>query len=248
MTLAFRAAGRAPGTAAVAAVGALAIGCVETVHVDSRFADGPSPRSIAVLGVYENGRMVSLAEDGAFTAWGGAPNGCTAAYGPALFAGQPGLSAAIDEYTQVHGPSTELLERLAPAARADAILVVVLTRQPSEVHVDVKGNPDRDLTMAGASIAAGLAGGSPPGGSGHSSISVRRDPSVEGEALLFSVAQRRWVGSIAVRYAGEHPGKALARFSDEIAEQLHGARCAAWDWRTPIDVAAINRAATANGS
>jgi hypothetical protein len=229
----------------LAAAGTLAIGCIEDVGVTSRLPAGAPPRRIVVLGIYENGRMVSSSDEARFTRWlGDTRSACPAAYGPALFASQPKLSAAIDDYALVHGPSAELLERLAPAAQADAILVIVLSRYPSEVHVDVRGAPGRTLAMGAASGAAALAGGAPIGGFSDSEIHIQHDPTVQAEALVYAVPERRWIGSVGVSYDGKHPGKAMTRFEEELAARLYGARCGAWDWNAPVEAGAIARAAS----
>jgi hypothetical protein len=237
--------GTCSGATALALACALVIGCVEDVGVRSRFPDGAPLRRIVVLGVYENGRMVSFADGAPFTRWlGDGRSACPAAYGPALFTSQPMLSAAIDDYAQVHGPSAELLERLAPAAQADAILVIALARYPAEVHVDVRGAPDRGLAMAAATGAAAVGGGAPAGGFSSWELHIEHDPTVQAEALIYSVPERRWVGSVDVSYYGKHPGKAMTRFEEELADRLRGARCGAWDWSVPVDTRAIAHAAS----
>jgi hypothetical protein len=222
-----------PGATALAAC-ALATGCIEDVGVTTHLPAGAPPRRVALLGVYENGHMTSYADGAPFTRWlGDTRSACPAAYGPALFASQPHLAAAIDDYAQAHGPSAELLARLAPAALGDAILVIVLSRYPSEVHVDVQGAPGRTVAIAAATGAAALAGGGLTGGFSESQIRIQHDPTVQAEALVYSVPERRWVGSVGVNYYGKHPDKAMTRFEDELADRFHGARCGAWDWSAP---------------
>src|SRR5487761_2204952 len=67
--------------------------------------------------------------------------------------------------------------------------------------------------MAAASGAAALAGGGPTGGFSSWKIGIEHDPTVQAEALVYSVPERRWVGSVGVSYYGKHPGKAMTRRS-----------------------------------
>jgi hypothetical protein len=216
----------------------LGAGCLENVSVAKRFAPGPPLGAVSVLGFYEDGLMVA---DPTFAAsLGGASARCTAGYGPDLFARHASLSKAIEEFAKVKGPSDELLSRLAPAARGDTILIIAVSRQPYAV----RWNGSLDLAppvASAASVAGAAAGGGAliPGGFSEQELTMHHDITLEANALLYSVAERRWIGTVSVTYAGKHAGRALSRFSEELQQALRGATCGDWDWSAPVDTDAI---------
>jgi hypothetical protein len=188
-----------------------------------------------MLGFYEDGEMV--ADPTLAASLGGASARCTAGYGPDLFVHHASLSKAIEGFAKVNGPSDELLARLSPAARGDTILIVALSRQPFRARV----NGSLDLASPLASVAGAAAGGGDPilGGFSDSELRVEHDTTIEADALLYSVTERRWIGTVSVSYAGKHAGRALSRFSEELRRALQGATCGDWDWSVPVDTDAI---------
>ena len=62
-------------------------------------------------------------------------------------------------------------------------------------------------------------------------------------ATLFSVAQGRSVGQIALRYTGASVNDAIAQFAAQLADALPQARCDGWDWTAKVDAQHIRQSA-----
>ena len=122
--------------------------CSGDAQLSSRFASdfAHAPHTLAVLGVYKDGRMSS-------EAWEAVGPGLSRPFGATCDTGfaqleaknQP-LSGAIDDYTRANGVGDDLLEQLAPAAQGDLILVVTVAG-----HVGTKGPnlPDTSTMSSG---------------------------------------------------------------------------------------------------
>ena len=84
--------------------------------------------------------------------------------------------------------------------------------------------------------ASGRTGG--PGGrrSARGPAFEPADPNeLDISASLFSVAQGRSVGLVAMQYSGASVDEAIATFAARLAEALPRARCEGWDWSAKID-------------
>jgi hypothetical protein len=215
----------------------LSFACHADEEIDSRFAVGfaHSGRSVSIFGVYKDGQMSSeewaALEPQIAPAFGGAR--CMTGYA-ALSGGSNGaLTSAIDDYARANGPTDDLLASLAPAAQGDLVMVLTVAGRPpaptkTSVADDTGSNP---LNGSGATPQS-----SPRPGSGGASHGHAVDTSVYNvTASLFSVAERRSVGSVAMSYTGPTVNDALARFSTELSHSLPSARCAGWSFEGRLD-------------
>ncbi len=160
---------------------------------------------------------------------------CDGGYSAALQSANGALSSAIDEYARSNGPTDDLLTQVAPAARGDLILVFTFAgRLPAP-------KPKTSLATNSGPPGVGQSGRSQTGGPGGRRT-VRgpgfepADPNeLDISASLFSVAQGRSVGLVAMQYSGASVDEAMATFAAKLAEALPRARCEGWDWSAKID-------------
>lgn len=218
-------------------------GCMGDAQFTTRFASDyeQGRHVVSVLGVYRDGRMSS-------DAWGSigpkisaalGAQSCNIAYAEPLVSTNGPLWSAIDDYARASGPTDELLMQLAPAAKGNLILVLTLA---GKYPVPVAGPLAEEAAAASGASGAGRMGG--PQGGGPPPSSRRKHP--EGNALdlsasLYSVAQRRSVALVALKYTGTSASEAIALFSSRLAEELRGTTCAGWSWDVPIDAAHIRQ-------
>jgi hypothetical protein len=140
--------------------------------------DSVKPESVSVFGIFRNGRMSPEAwED--FGKALSAPFSagiCQASYDVVFTNANPGLADAIDEYTKENGVSDELLEKFAPLAKGDTILLIALDGQlpkPASASAEKAAQSAQNPSPSGqgnsGGSGAGLGGGQgggPGGGRG----------------------------------------------------------------------------------
>src|SRR5207244_3335524 len=117
---------------------------------------------------------------------------CEVAYGDKLLTTAPGLSSAVDDYARANGVTDDLLDRLAPMAKGDTIMILTIAGRPPQPIGDkgaqVSSPAPSQPMMRGR---RGLAGGMP---SGSSETLPRTDNNVfEMSASLFSIRLHRSV-------------------------------------------------------
>jgi len=223
----------------------LAAGCSghEAVYATTFAPDfSPAHHTVSVLGVYKDGRMSSEAWDAIAArmsrALGAAK--CESAYAESTTSPNHALWAAIDEYTQANGPTDDLLAKIAPAARGDLVLVVIVAGKvptPEKIKVQDEQAPGPQGNMGGRGGGGGL-GGMRSGGSRRP---FRAEPvdRLDLSASLFSVPKVASVALVELEYSGESADDAVAKFSAKLAASLPGATCAGWNWDAKIDPEAI---------
>ncbi len=217
--------------------------CAGSTQITTRYAPdfAHTPHTVSVLGVFKDGRMNADAwaqlGPGLSASLGGR---CQAGY-DALASTNQGLSAAIDDVARANGVGDDLLERLAPAATGDLVLLVTVAGQ---VATGTEPGPDTSLVAGGPPVT---------GGNKYRGMSVPRGPTgslnknrpiTDGTAFeialtLYSVSQRRSVGSLQMLYNGPSVDDAVARISARMREELPGSTCSTWNWSAPIDEHAI---------
>lgn len=218
----------------------LAAGCGSPdARVGTKFASDfvPAQHAISVLGVYKDGQMSAAAWEtmGPKLSPSLGASACDSGYSADLENANGALSSAIDDYARSNGPSDELLAQVAPAARGDLILVFTFAgtlpvAKPKEPTGTSSGPPG-----VGQSAARRTGG---PGGrrATRSPSFAPADPNeLDISASLFSVAQGRSVGLVAMQYSGTSVDEAIAKFAAQLAEALPRARCEGWDWSAKID-------------
>lgn len=227
----------------------LATGCRQQAVYATTFAQDFSPphHVVSVFGVYKDGRM-SSEEWGAIAARVSRSLGaakCEAAYSESTTSPNHALWSAVDEYTLANGPTDDLLAKIAPAARGDLVLVVIVAgKLPTPEKIKVQDdNQNRRSPGALGPQGGGMGGG--PGLSRNSGATFRPPappPSVDQldlSASLFSVPKSTSVALVALQYSGESVDEAIAGFAAKLANALPGATCTGWNWEAKIDPEAI---------
>jgi hypothetical protein len=218
--------------------------CSGDAQLSSRFATGftHAPHTVAVFGVYKDGRMSSEAWEqvgpGLSRPFG---TTCDTAFAQLEARNQP-LSGVIDDYARANGIGDDLLEQLAPAAQGDLILVVTVAGR-----VGSKGSnlPDTSTLATGtpgigsSKYRTGSAIGSPMGPSTRGSGAMRKpldtSSAFEMSASLYSVADKKSVGVVTLEYDGKSVDDAVARLAARLGQELPGSRCGGWNWDVKVD-------------
>jgi hypothetical protein len=224
----------------------LAAGCKKEAVYATTFAPDFSPphHVVSVLGVYKDGRMSSEAWDAIAArvsrSLGAAK--CEAAYTDSAISPNQALWSAVDEYTLANGPTDDLLAKIAPAARGDLVLVLIVAgKLPTPLKIRVQDeNQNRQSQVGpqgGMGGGAGLTRNSGPMFRPHAPpASVDR---LDLSASLFSVPKAAPVALVALEYSGESVDEAMAGFTAKLASALPGATCIGWNWDAKIDPESI---------
>ncbi len=231
----------------VAALAAVASACgSQSARTGTKFASdfAPTGHVVSVLGVFKDGQMNVDAWEtmspkiapslGVHSASDAAD--CAAGYSEAMSSDHAELTSAIDDYARSNGPTDELLAQIAPAARGDLIVVVTFAGKLPVAKAKPSVATNSGPMGVGQSGARGTGG---PGGGRRASRSpsfAAPDPNeLDISATLFSVAQGRSVGQVAMQYTGESIDDALTQFAAQLRQALPQARCEGWDWTAKID-------------
>jgi hypothetical protein len=229
----------------------VATGCRNEAVYTTTFARDFSPphHVVSVFGVYKDGQMSSEAWDGIAArvsrSLGGAR--CEAAYTRSATSPNQALWSAVDEYTLANGPTDELLSQIAPAARGDLILVVIVAgKLPSREKIKIQDENQNRRAAGNLGPQGGMGGG---GGVPRNSGPMFRAPAAPASvdqldlsASLFSVPKAASVARVALQYSGESLDEAIAGFTAKLASALPGATCTGWNWEAKIDPEAIRQA------
>ncbi len=215
-----------------------------TTKVASDFS--PSGHTVSVFGVFKDGRMSSetWGELGTSLSAAFASRACAVEYSEELLASNAPLSAAIDDYARANGIGDELLDAVAPAATGDLVVVFTIAGKVAAAGPWIDGGtsampPTAPNTMMRGGTGfrgqhAGQYGGyGGPGGFGRPFGGP--EDALEVSASLFSVAQHRSVGVVAMRYRGSSLPEALAQLGAKVRAALPGASCAAWNPGVHLD-------------
>jgi hypothetical protein len=235
--------------AALACLG-VAVSCSEDeAQFQVRFAPdfARAQTRVSILGVFRDGRMNAETWDeigprlsAPFAAAGAAS--CPIAFDKEFLSKKEELAGAIDDVARADGVTDELLDKLAPAASGDDVLVFTVAGRPTSQSWDAG---------AGGNMPMGGAPNTTPGGGMRGSRGARgmgggmgpmRQPDknvFELTASLYSAKDHRAVGLVAMRYTGSSGPEALAKFVAKLREQLPAASCTGWHWDVPVDPKAI---------
>jgi hypothetical protein len=229
----------------------LAAGCRHDAVYATTFAPDFSPphHVVSVLGVFKDGQMSSEAWDAigpnVSRSLGAAM--CEAAYAENATSPNHALWSAVDEYTLANGPTDDLLTKIAPAARGDLVLVVIVAGRlptPEKIRVQDENQNRRSTGSLGPKGGMGGMGGG-AGLSRNSGPTFRAPgppPAVDRldlSASLFSVSKAASVALVALEYSGDSVDEAIAGFTAKLASALPGATCSGWNWEAKIDPEAI---------
>jgi len=200
-----------------------------------------TPQKISILGVFRDGRMNAESWDELGMRLS-APFGtgtCPIAFDKDLISKKEDLANAIDDYARANGVTEGLLDKLAPAASGDEVLVFTIAGKPRMHDVD-GGVPTQAASPPTApSTTRGGGMGRQRGGMGMSPMRAAERNSFEVSATLFSPHDHRSVGLVSMDYAGSSANDAFARFAQKLSASLPGASCAGWHWDVPVDEKAI---------
>jgi hypothetical protein len=155
------------------------------------------------------------------------PEPCPAAYSVDLVAENGALASAVDEYSRNYGVTEALLDRFAPAARGDLILLVVVA---GAVRSKNHGTQPRPQPAPG------------PGASRmRRTSSLARGPRAdrggfEVTASLFSPKEHAMVAAVTLHYTGPSEDSAFSKVISKWAELFPHTSCTGWDLQThPVD-------------
>jgi hypothetical protein len=226
----------------------LAAGCGHEAVYATIFAPGFSPphHVVSVFGVYKDGQMSSEAWDAIAARMSrslGAAS-CEAAYTGSATSPNYALWSAVDEYTLANGPTDDLLAKIAPAARGDLVLVVIVAgKLPTPKKVKIQDEKQNRQAAGNLGPQGGMGGGA---GLTRNHGPMFRPPVPPAEvdqldlsASLFSVSSAASVALVALQYSGESVDDAIAGFTAKLASALPGATCTGWNWEAKIDPEAI---------
>jgi hypothetical protein len=186
----------------------------------------PAPTTVSVFGVFHDGRMSHEAWEKVGPKLSAAlgQKACEEGYGEGLASGRPELFATVDQSVRDEGITEELLERLAPSAEGDTLLVVTFNAHTT-ISRGIEGGPSPSATMPGSGgRARGVRGPSAPHGRGAALDEI----GISG--TLFSVRRHRSVARLSMVYAGSNLDDAIGKFVGRIGALVPGSRCVGWRW------------------
>ncbi len=250
-TVAFRTVRILAASAALACLG-VAVACSEDeAQFRVRFAPdfAKSQARVSILGVFRDGRMNAETWDelGARLSapFGGSASGsCPIGFDKSFLSTKEDLAGAIDDVARADGVTDDLLDKLAPAANGDEVLVFTVSGRPTSQSWDAGGGGAAPMGPPNSTPGGGTRGSRGArgmGGGGGMGPMRQADRNVfELTASLYSAKEHRAVGLIAMEYTGSNGPEALAKFAAKIRESLPAATCTGWHWdEAKVDVKAI---------
>ena len=184
---------------------------------------------ISVFGVFHDGRMDEKAwlplEPKLAEAFGGSRK-CETGYGKRMRASDDALSHTVDHMIRENGIDDDALEKVAPAAQGDFILVLMLYKKVPQLH-----DGGRMRAVASTPMGMGRRGGRP--GMSPYAPAVEDDHVFELSASLFSRAAHKLVAQVDLRYTGDDLDAAMTGFTKKLETVMPGATCAGWNWPNP---------------
>jgi hypothetical protein len=150
---------------------------------------------------------------------------CEPGYGKRMRAGDSDLTHKVDHLVRENGIDDDVLEKVAPAAQGDFILVLMLYKKVPQLHdggtrMRVAAQP---MGMGRRTMRPGMSRYAPP----------EDDHVFELSASLFSRAAHKLVAQVDLRYTGEDLDAAMSEFAKKLETVMPGATCAGWNWPNP---------------
>ncbi len=224
-------------TAALAGLG-IAVACSEDeAQFQVRFAPdfAKSQARVSILGVFRDGRMNAETWDELgprLSAPFGATGSCPIGFDKGFLSSKEELAGAIDDVARADGVTDDLLDKLAPAANGDDVLVFTVAGRPTSQSWDAGGGGAAPMGPPNSTPGGGMRGSRGARGMGGGMGPMRQpDKNVfELTASLYSAKEHRAVGLVAMQYTGSNGPEALAKFVGKIRESLPAATCAGWRW------------------
>jgi hypothetical protein len=221
------------GIAALMAFGLASSACgEEDINFAVKVAPGYSNtgNAISIFGIFKDGRMSPEAWDELgprlSTAFHSGP--CEVAVSSDLRRSNLALFTAIDDAGREEGITDVLLDRFAPAAVGNSILVITIS-----------GHAPKAKDAVHAATRSQMGGGMGRGGGvGRRPSAAPREPDrrkgaragdvFEISASLFSNPQHQSVAQVAMAYKGASEEEALTKFIAKLGESFPGAICRGW--------------------
>lgn len=220
------------GIAALLAFGLASTACgEEDVNFAVKYAPGYSNNgnTISIFGIFRDGRMSPEAWDDLGPRFSAAfhDNSCGVAISSELRRSNLALFTAVDDAGREEGVTDVLLDRFAPAAIGNSILVITIA-----------GHAPKAKDPAHAATRSQMGGMGRGGGVGRRPNAAPREPDrrkggrpgdvFEISASLFSNPQHQSVAQVAMAYKGASEEEALAKFVAKLGEAFPGAVCRGW--------------------
>jgi hypothetical protein len=182
----------------------------------------------------------------------------------------PELADAIDDYTKENGVSDELLEKFAPLAKGDTILLIAIDGQlpkPLAASADKPAKPAQNPSSSGqgnsGGSGAGQGGGSGGGrgmgrgggGMGRGGMGGRRAQSAPAQhakpdkgsweltAYFYSVRLRQSTRQVGLTQQGQDIDGDLKLFAAKLGTEIPGVPCHGWGSATKVDANTIRKLA-----
>jgi len=235
-------------SAALACLG-IAVACSEDeTQFQVRFAPdfAKSQARVSILGVFRDGRMNAETWDELgprlSAPFGGSANAsCPIGFDKGFLSSKEDLAGAIDDVARANGVTDDLLDKLAPAANGDDVLVFTVSGRPTSQSWDAGGGSAAPMGPPNSTPGGGMRGSRGSRGMGGGMGPMRQpDKNVfELTASLYSAKEHRAVGLVAMQYTGSNGPEALAKFVAKIREALPAATCTGWHWDVKVDPKAI---------
>lgn len=206
------------------------------VDVTAQRAPNYVPRevTVSVLGVFKNGRMDAAAwNDWAATIDAAVGDrACAPAFDEGMEKAAPTLFSDIDETTRQDGITDEMLDRVAPSALGDAILVMEVFGTPPQMKKSESAEPPPQPAPPPQSLGRrkgrGMRGGAPASAPPREPKRDEFDVSIG----VYSIRERQVLASVQMHTDAGASADALRKLSEKLRETLHGARCAGWTWQS----------------
>lgn len=213
---------------------ALGLGaCAESsASVDVKYAPDfrPGATTVSVFGAFRNGRMDqefgALVGPALASAFG--HHRCESAWGAELAHRNQDLYTAIEEQAKSEGVNDDLLEKVAPNAEGELLLVV--TAHGAAAPRSFGGAEVDPGTMGPQATARGAPRNRIPAGA------LRRYGAKGGlvmTASFYSVRLRRGVARMSMTYEGPSAEDAVTHFAAELAKVVPGSTCRGFRWPEP---------------
>jgi hypothetical protein len=192
-----------------------------------------APHTLSVFGVFRDGRMSARAWDELspkLTSILG-PEPCPAAFSTDLVTGDGALASAIDDYSKNYGLTEPLLDRIAPAAKGDLVLVFIVAGAVRSRHHDTDPQPRPAPGPGGSRMRRTTSYSRPP---------ATNPSAFEVTASLFSPKDHANVAAVNLRYAGPSEDAAMAKLLAKWRELFPSTSCESWDFEAhPVDADAV---------
>ena len=224
---------------AILAFGVIFCACGSDVTAQRTANYAPRGVTLSVLGVFKNGRM----DAAAWNEWAptiaaatGDPT-CAAAFDDRMEKAAPALFSELDEGTRQDGITDEILDRAAPSALGDAILVMEVFGKAPQVKKREEPEVTPQPAPAPAPQSMGRRAGRGGRGSANPGPAPRQPPRDELDVSIgvYSIRDRQVMASVQMHTDSGASSDALHELSEKLRETLHGAKCAGWKWQESTD-------------